>query len=155
MRLLGGMALVVDGVQQQLGQLLIYRGMMYGGVPNFANVFGYTNASWTLKADLSCAYVCRLLNIMARRGYVSCTPQVDPAMTADATVNFTSGYIQRALADLPKQGSKAPWKLYQNYALDLLSLRFGRVKDGVLQFTRKPSPRPAPAAAAAPLPGRG
>jgi monooxygenase len=110
--------------------------MMYSDVPNLASVFGYTNASWTLKADLVCEYVCRLINHMDRGGWRQCTPRnADPSLTEEPWVNFSSGYIQRALAKQPKQGSKRPWKLYQNYALDLLSLRFGSVRDQAMVFS--------------------
>ena len=110
---------------------------MYSDVPNLASVFGYTNASWTLKADLVCEYVCRLINHMDRGGWRQCTPRNgDPTLAEEPWVNFSSGYIQRALAKQPKQGSKRPWKLYQNYALDLLSLRFGSVRDNAMVFTR-------------------
>ena len=123
----GGAKLTVDGrAGRSRPRRFIYKGMMYSDVPNLASVFGYTNASWTLKADLVCEYVCRLLNHMDRRGYRQCTPRNgDPTLQEEPWVNFSSGYIQRALAHQPKQGSKRPWKLYQNYALDLLSLRFG------------------------------
>ncbi len=109
---------------------------MFSGVPNLASVFGYTNASWTLKADLTSDYVCRLLNHMRRRGYVAVTPRRDASVSEEPFLDFSSGYVQRALEMLPKQGSKKPWKLYQNYALDMAALRFGRVSDGVLEFTR-------------------
>ena len=101
-----------------------------------ASVFGYTNASWTLKADLVCEYVCRLLKRMDRGGYRQCMPHNDdPTLKEEPWVNFSSGYIQRALPKQPKQGSKRPWKLYQNYALDLLSLRFGSVRDRAMVFS--------------------
>jgi cation diffusion facilitator CzcD-associated flavoprotein CzcO len=132
----GGAKLTVDGQPVDLSKRFIYKGMMYSDVPNLASVFGYTNASWTLKADLVCEYVCRLLNHMDRHGYRVCTPHNgDPTLQEEPWVNFSSGYIQRALAHQPKQGSKRPWKLYQNYALDLLSLRFGRLRDAMV-FTR-------------------
>jgi len=132
----GGAKLSVDGQPVDLSKRFIYKGMMYSDVPNLASVFGYTNASWTLKADLVCEYVCRLLNHMDRHGYRICTPHNgDPALQEEPWVNFSSGYIQRALAHQPKQGSKRPWKLYQNYALDLLSLRFGRLRDAMV-FSR-------------------
>ncbi|MFI5033845.1 MAG: flavin-containing monooxygenase, partial [Reyranellales bacterium] len=132
----GGAKLTVDGQPVDLAKRFIYKGMMYSDVPNLASVFGYTNASWTLKADLVCEYVCRLLNHMDRHGYRQCTPHNgDPALQEEPWVNFSSGYIQRALALQPKQGSKRPWKLYQNYALDLLSLRFGRLRDAMV-FSR-------------------
>jgi cation diffusion facilitator CzcD-associated flavoprotein CzcO len=132
----GGAQLTVDGQPVDLSKRFIYKGMMYSDVPNLASVFGYTNASWTLKADLVCEYVCRLLNHMDRNGYRQCTPHNgDPTLQEEPWVNFSSGYIQRALAHQPKQGSKRPWKLYQNYALDLLSLRFGRLRDGAMVFS--------------------
>ena len=113
---------------------------MYQDVPNLAFAFGYTNASWTLKADLTSEYVCRLLNTMAKAGAQQMTPRLtDPSVTPEAFVDFSSGYFQRAMATLPKQGSKAPWKLHQNYARDLLTLRFGKVADGTMTFTKAPA----------------
>ena len=137
---LGGVKLTVDGRAVVPAKTLTYKGMMYSDVPNLASVFGYTNASWTLKADLVCEYVCRLLNHMDRKGYRQCTPHNDdPTLTEEPWVNFSSGYIQRALAHQPKQGSRRPWKLYQNYVLDLLSLRFGKVRDRAMVFSNKAS----------------
>ncbi len=134
---LGGVKLTVDGKAVQPNQTFIYKGMMYSDVPNLASVFGYTNASWTLKADLVCEYVCRLLNHMKRHGYTKCMPHnSDPTLKEEPWVSFSSGYIQRALPHQPKQGSRRPWKLYQNYALDLLSLRHGRLRDEAMTFTR-------------------
>ena len=133
---LGGARLTVDGRAVDPAKTFIYKGMMYSDVPNLASVFGYTNASWTLKADLVCEYVCRLLNRMDRGGWRQCTPRnSDPTLKEEPWVDFSSGYIQRALAKQPKQGSKRPWKLYQNYALDLLSLRFGSVRDKAMVFS--------------------
>ena len=137
LEVLGGVAFTVDGRPVDFSKTFAYKGMMYSDVPNFASCFGYTNASWTLKCDLTCAYVCRLLNWMSRRGYRSCTPQVgDEPLSRRPWLDFSSGYIQRSIARFPSQGSRAPWKLYQNYALDLLSLRFGRLEDGVMHFCR-------------------
>src|SRR6267142_4524486 len=137
LKLLGGMELMVDGVAASPSRAMTYKGMMYSEIPNLASAFGYTNASWTLKADLTAEYVCRLLNYMDARDYDYCTPRRrDPSITEEPAVNFTSGYIQRANDVLPKQGSKKPWKLHQNYALDLLTLRFARVDDGTMEFTR-------------------
>jgi cation diffusion facilitator CzcD-associated flavoprotein CzcO len=134
---LGNVSLTVDGKPVTPNETFIYKGMMYSDVPNLASVFGYTNASWTLKADLVCEYVCRLLNHMDRHGYRQCMPHnSDPGLQAEPWVNFSSGYIQRALKQQPKQGSKRPWKLYQNYALDLLSLRYGRLHDRGMTFAR-------------------
>ena len=137
LQLLGGMALAVDGKSVDPAELLTYKGMMYSDVPNFAVVTGYTNASWTLKADLVCEYVCRLLNHMRRKGYRQCTPRIDdPAMERKPWVDFSSGYIQRAAHKFPKQGTNRPWKLHQNYALDLLNLRYGSIRDSAMVFSK-------------------
>ena len=137
LNLLGDVAFSLDGNPVDLSKSLSYKGMMFSDVPNLASVFGYTNASWTLKADLTCEYVCRLLNHMRRHGYAAATPRRDPSVEERPFVDFSSGYIQRALDTLPKQGSKKPWRLYQNYALDMAALRLGAVDDGVMRFTRR------------------
>jgi monooxygenase len=132
---LGGAEFVVDGKPVELPKLMSYKGMMYSDVPNLAFAVGYTNASWTLKCDLTCEYVCRLLNLMDRKGYRVCTPRRnDPTVTPEPWVDFTSGYVQRAAPKMPKQGSKRPWRLYQNYALDILMLHFGKLEDGTMEF---------------------
>jgi hypothetical protein len=116
---------------------MAYKGMMFNEIPNLVSTFGYTNASWTLKADLTAEYVCRLLNYMDAHGYDQCAPhRRDPTIVEEPAFNLTSGYFQRAGDVLPKQGSKRPWKLHQNYALDLLDLRFSRIDDGALEFTQ-------------------
>ena len=143
MNVLSNVGLSIAGVPIDLSQALVYKGMMFGGVPNLASTFGYTNASWTLKADLTAAYVCRLLNHMDRHGQAVCTPTVDPAVAPQPFLTFTSGYVQRAIAMLPKQGDRKPWKLYQNYLLDLLTLRLGRVDDGVMAFAPAQPATPA------------
>jgi hypothetical protein len=125
-----------------------YKGMMFSDVPNFAAVFGYTNASWTLKADLTSEYVCRLLNTMRVRGVDYCAPRrSDPGVGERPWLDFSSGYVKRAMDEFPRQGDRKPWRLYQNYLLDMLSLRFGKIDDGVLTFARKGAvmARPAPA----------
>ena len=138
LELLGGLEFSVDGREIDFSKTLNYRGCMYSGVPNLASAFGYTNASWTLKCDLTCEYVCRLLNTMDRQGMRQVTPvNRDPAMGTEPFVDFSSGYFQRSIARLPKQGSKRPWRLYQNYALDIISLRHGRMNDGVLEFSNR------------------
>jgi cation diffusion facilitator CzcD-associated flavoprotein CzcO len=148
----GGIPLSVDGVPVRLAATMGYRGLMLSGVPNLAILFGYTNASWTLKVDLSCDYLCRLLRRMERSGRPIATPRPDPSMPEMPFLDFTSGYVQRAADRLPKQGARRPWRLYQNYWLDLIALRFGRIEDGVLELSRPPArladDRP-PAAAAA------
>jgi monooxygenase len=126
----------VDGRRIESAQTYGYKGAMFSDVPNLASAFGYTNASWTLKCDLTCEYVCRLLNYMDRHGHRQCTPRNrDPELKPEAWIDFSSGYVQRAAAHLPKQGSKAPWRLYQNYIRDLFTLRYGRVNDGVMEFS--------------------
>jgi len=134
---LGGMSVAVDGRAVKFNETLSYKGMMFSDVPNFAAVSGYTNASWTLKADLIAAYVCRLLNHMKREGMRQCVPRnTDAAMSTEPWIDFSSGYIQRALHMFPRQGSRKPWKLHQNYARDLLSLRFGSVRDEAMVFSK-------------------
>jgi cation diffusion facilitator CzcD-associated flavoprotein CzcO len=137
---MGGIELIVDGVSTDFAKTMTYKGMMSSDVPNLAKALGYTNASWTLKCDLTSDYVCRLLKFMDEHGYAYCTPRKrDPSVTEEPALSFTSGYVQRAQPSLPKQGSKKPWRLNQNYALDLMALRFGKVEDGTVEFTpRKP-----------------
>ena len=137
MKILHGVDIVVDGELVALGDTLSYKGMMYSNIPNLASSFGYTNASWTLKAELICEYVCRLLNHMARRGYAQCTPRLNGEdVETDAFIDFSSGYVRRSLDELPKQGKRPPWKVYQNYLKDLLLMRFGALNDGVMEFRR-------------------
>ena len=139
LQLLGGMQIAIDGRAVDLASTLNYKGMMYSDVPNLASAFGYTNASWTLKCDLTCEYVCRLLNHMDRRGYVQCTPRnSDPNVATEPWIDFSSGYVQRSIDKFPRQGARAPWRLYQNYALDIVSLKFGSIEDGAMEFARRP-----------------
>jgi cation diffusion facilitator CzcD-associated flavoprotein CzcO len=136
MKLFSGLQVTVDGTRVDLAKTMSYKGMMFSGVPNFAAAFGYTNASWTLKADLTCEYVCRLVRYMDRHGYRQCMPKRDPSVAEVPWLDFTSGYVQRALNQLPRQGAEKPWRLYQNYARDLMALRFGSVSDGAMQFSK-------------------
>jgi cation diffusion facilitator CzcD-associated flavoprotein CzcO len=137
LELLGGLQVSIDGVPKNMSKTMSYKGMMYSDVPNLASAFGYTNASWTLKCDLTCEYVCRILNHMDATGTTQCTPRLnDPEVQEAPWIDFSSGYIQRAANVLPKQGTKKPWKLYQNYFLDLVTLKFGKVDDGTLEFSR-------------------
>ncbi len=144
---LGGMRIEVDGEEIDQGKALAYKGMMLGDVPNLAFTIGYTNASWTLKADLVAEYLCRLLNHMDAGGYDICVPHLsDPSVTPEPIMDFNSGYVLRSIADLPKQGSKEPWKLRQNYAVDLRKLRYSPLEDGAMRFerrVRKPARVPA------------
>jgi monooxygenase len=133
---LGGASVSVDGSPISLSQKVTYKGMMYNEVPNLATTFGYTNASWTLRSDLTARYVCRLLQHMDASGTKICTPRLrDLQMKTVPWVNFSSGYFQRAADILPKQGDKKPWLQSQNYALDLMLLKYGAVDDGVMEFT--------------------
>jgi cation diffusion facilitator CzcD-associated flavoprotein CzcO len=150
MQLMGGLEVTVDGARVDLPRTFSYKGMMYSGVPNLGSSFGYTNASWTLKADLTAGYLCRLLNYMLARGYTECRPvNDDPAMPPEPWLSFSSGYVQRAIDRLPQQSLREPWRVHQNYARDVLAFRFGRLEDGVMRFSR-PHAVPAPAAAPAP-----
>ena len=144
--LMGGIAFERDGQPIRLTDSLQYKGMIFSEVPNLSFTFGYTNASWTLKADLVAMYMCRLLNTMAKRGLRQATPRIgaDP-VAPEPFVDFTSGYIQRALDRLPQQGNRKPWKLNQNYALDVMALRFGSVDDS-MEFSN-PAPQPGKRAA--------
>jgi cation diffusion facilitator CzcD-associated flavoprotein CzcO len=139
LKLMSGLQLTVDGAPVELAKTITYKGMMYSDVPNLVSAFGYTNASWTLKCDLTAEYVCRLLKHMDGHGYVQCTPRInDPDFTTDPAIDFTSGYVLRALHTLPRQGSKTPWRLHQNYVKDLSMFRFGRVDDGAMEFKATP-----------------
>jgi cation diffusion facilitator CzcD-associated flavoprotein CzcO len=140
LKLMSGLQLSVDGRHVDLSQTITYKGMMYSDVPNLASAFGYTNASWTLKCDLTSEYVCRLLKHMDQHGYAQCTPRVnDPELTVEPAIDFTSGYVLRALETLPRQGSKTPWRVHQNYVKDLSMLRFGRLDDGTMEFKAAPA----------------
>ncbi len=135
LQVLGGLQLTVDGVLQDLSKTMNYKGLMYSGIPNLASSFGYTNASWTLKCDLTCQFVCRLLNHMDKKGLAYCVPRNNDASVEERPwVDFSSSYFARAMHLFPKQGSKTPWRLYQNYPKDIMLLRYGKVDDGVLQF---------------------
>src|SRR6202042_3159298 len=132
-----GVRLAVDGEPVHLPDRVVYKGMMLSGVPNFAFTVGYTNASWTLKADLTASHVCRLLNHMRRHGYAQCTPaDVDPELIREPLLNLNSGYVLRSVQDFPSQGSKRPWRVPQDFALDVLDFKLGGVNDGVIPFAR-------------------
>ena len=129
---IGGMQLEVDGRAVELSKTVSYKGMMLSGVPNFAWTIGYTNASWTLKADLVAEYVCRLLKHMDEKGYAAVTPDAAGTTAANPFLDLASGYVTRSVAELPKQGDHAPWRLHQNYVKDVRLLRRGPIDDGVV-----------------------
>ncbi len=135
----GGMTLTVDGAEVKVSERKTYKGMMLEDVPNLAFAIGYTNASWTLKADLTGEYVGRLLRSMDEQGVRQCTPHNDdPALTDQPLLDFAAGYVQRSIDQLPRQGSKAPWRMRMNYPSDVLSLRLGSVTDPAMKFSNPP-----------------
>ena len=131
---LGGAVPTIDDQEIPLADLTVYRGMMLSNVPNLSVVFGYTNASWTLKADLTCAYVTRLLTYMEQNGHTTVRAVLDEDIVRKPLVSLESGYLLRAEHLLPKQGANAPWKNHENYIGDMVSIRYGRFGDGVLRF---------------------
>ena len=137
LQVLGGIALEVDGAPVEPSRLMVYKGVMCSDVPNLAFAAGYTNASWTLKAELGSVYVCRLLRHMDAHGYTRCCPRrVDPSVGEAPLMDLASGYVQRALDRLPVQGTALPWRLYQNYVLDRALLEHGRIEDPALELSR-------------------
>jgi cation diffusion facilitator CzcD-associated flavoprotein CzcO len=135
---LGGILLMVDGVPVDASDKLVYKGMMFSDVPNLALAFGYTNASWTLKCDLTARYVCRLLRHMDRHDYVICVPRPHGnGGPRRPLLDFTSSYVRRAAHLLPSQGAKAPWRVHQNYLLDLAAMRLRPVADEAMTFERR------------------
>jgi len=143
---LGGIQLAVDGQDVSLPDTMAYKGMMLSGVPNFAFTVGYTNASWTLKADLVSEYVCRLLRYMDARGYDQCVPvNDDPRVTRRPLMDFAAGYVLRSINEFPKTGSRAPWRLGMSYLNDVVALRHGKLDDGAMRFSRRTAAEPAQA----------
>ena len=132
---MGAVRLMVDGKSVDTSRTFIYKGTMVSNVPNFAFCIGYTNASWTLRADLASTFVCRLLNHMERHGYRTCVPDCDfESMEAKPLLDLTSGYVTRAAESLPKQAGRKPWLIKQNYILDMLTMKLSRIEDGILKF---------------------
>lgn len=146
MKFLGGMKITVDGKPVHLPDTYMYKGMSFSGIPNLCYSIGYTNASWTLKCELIARYTCRLINTMDRKGLKIMTPIAPSDIIEQKALDLDSGYINRAEAILPKQGSDAPWRVYQNYILDKIALGTGKLDDGAMVFS---NPDPAHAAEAA------
>jgi monooxygenase len=133
----GGAEVRVDEQLVETGKVVLYKGIMFSGVPNLAFVFGYTNASWTLRADLLAEYFCRLINFMDAHAFVEARPKTpDPTMPVKPLGNLKSGYMKRAEGDMPRVGMKGPWRNPQNYAFDILRFRLGWIDDGILEFRR-------------------
>ncbi|TDC81563.1 NAD(P)/FAD-dependent oxidoreductase [Micromonospora sp. KC606] len=139
---LGGMSVAVDGVDIDLARTVAYKGMMLSGVPNLALTIGYTNASWTLKADLVATYVCRLLRHLDATGHQIVTPVAPRDGGLAPLIDLTSGYVLRSVDVLPRQGVRAPWRLHQNYPRDVLLMRHGRLVDEGVRFSRATAPTP-------------
>lgn len=135
MRIGGGIEITIDGKAVRQRDLWTYKGMMLSDIPNHAFAIGYSNASWTLKVDLTCDYVCRLLNYMDKNNFKQCTPKVQGAtLEEEPLMNLNSGYIERAKEHLPKQASIKPWKLHQNYLLDKIILGYSKINDSTMVF---------------------
>ncbi|RFC66020.1 NAD(P)/FAD-dependent oxidoreductase [Fulvimarina endophytica] len=137
LQMLGGARLSIDGVPVDPGEAFMYRGMMLSDVPNFAISIGYTNASWTLKCELTALYVTRLLQRLDARGDDWCMPKRQSDMGEAPLIDFSSGYIERSRDLLPRQGEHRPWRLHQNYILDYLTLGWGRTDDAAMRFGRR------------------
>lgn len=136
LQVLGGSELTLDGKPINVADKFYYKGAMLQDVPNLAMVFGYTNSSWTLKADLILDFFCRVINHMEREGKAVCTPKNDGTTTDGGPfLNLNSGYVKRALHLMPRQGGERPWKLYQNYILDFLMMKLTKLEDGALSFS--------------------
>ena len=134
----GNAEIMVDNRLVKSGDLLNYKGMMFSGIPNMLSSFGYTNASWTLRCDLTSAYLCRLLKYMDKKNYDEVTPTVDADnIELDPLLDFSSGYITRKYDELPKQGKQDPWRMYQNYIKDIFLVKYGSVADDGLVFHRR------------------
>lgn len=136
LQLMSGIALNVDGEAADPAETLSYKGMMFSHLPNLATCFGYTNASWTLKCDLTCKYVCKLLNHMKENGFTKAVPEPSPhEAPVEPFIDFSSGYVKRGIHRFPKQGKDKPWKVFQNYMLDKVALDFSKVDDGTMRFS--------------------
>ena len=137
-QMFGGMTLSVDAKSVNMADTYMYKAMMFSGVPNLFYSIGYTNASWTLKAELIARYACRLINEMDKTGHPIISPELEKTIEDIPAINLESGYVFRAAGVLPKQGEKTPWRVYQNYILDKISLGWGSLKDGAMTFRNHP-----------------
>ena len=141
LEMLSNVNFTVDNKPIDISKTITYKGMMYSGVPNLASTFGYTNASWTLGADLTSEYVCRLINHMKKKNYSVVCPQSDNNIETDPDyLNLTSGYIERSRHIFPQQGKESPWRNNQNFLKDVFQIRYGRIDDGEISFSKNVSP---------------
>ena len=132
----GGLQLTVDGTAFEPTEHLAYKGVMLSDVPNFAFAVGYTNSSWTLKVDLVCEYLCKLMSEMDRRGVAVAVPVCDePNMETRPLLDFGAGYVKRAIDRFPRQGDRDPWQVIMSYDKDVEILRRGAVDDGIIRFS--------------------
>jgi cation diffusion facilitator CzcD-associated flavoprotein CzcO len=138
LQMLGGMQLSVDGDRRDFGHQMTYKSVLVQDIPNFAWFFGYTNAAFTLKADIAAGYLCRLFTYMDANGYAVATPRDAGSCATNAGVldDFQSGYVQRSKGMMPRQGSKLPWKILMHYEKDRRMLLKDPVDDGILSFAR-------------------
>jgi len=134
-RVFGDVKMQIDGADIDPAQHFTYNGFMLSDVPNFANVFGYVNASWTLRADLIAQYMCRLFNHMQAKGHKSAIPRAPEGMEKRLWVDFEAGYIQRSIDIMPKQGDRDPWQNIQNYKRDRTLIGKAVIDDGVMEFS--------------------
>jgi cation diffusion facilitator CzcD-associated flavoprotein CzcO len=140
LEVLNGIQIKVDDTLVDFSKTMSYKGVMFSDIPNLAYTFGYTNASWTLKADLTSEYVGRLLNYMDKKDYSICCPHADDSVKeGEDLFNLSSGYIRRSIHKFPKQGSHDPWKNMQNYLKDIFVIRMSKIQDKVLKFSTKKS----------------
>jgi monooxygenase len=145
---MGGAQLAVDGQPVRLPETMAYKGMMLSGVPNLAFTIGYTNASWTLKADLVSEFTCRLLAYMDSHGYDTCVPvNDDPNIAKRPLMDFSAGYVLRSIDQFPRSGPRAPWRLSGSYPHDVVTLRHGKINDGTMRFSRLRGAQAPPKAA--------
>ena len=134
MKFMADLKVTIDDKKINAKDLYVYRGTMLSNVPNLALITGYTNASWTLKSDLTSQFVCRLINHMDKTNTREVVPELNEHLDDIPLIDFSSGYIERAKGKLPKQGTKKPWKLNQNYAKDIVNFRYAKLDDDVLKF---------------------
>lgn len=140
LQFMSDLSVAVDGEAVHFPDTMTYKGMMFSGVPNLAITMGYTNASWTLKSDLICGYLSRILKHMDKHGYSRAMPVLgSEPLPEDDYLDLTSGYVKRAMSQFPKQSTVKPWRLYQNYVLDYLALKWGSIEDSAMQFARRPT----------------